>query len=141
MKWNYIGFGKAIFIVLFTIFSYFQASIIEDVAIQPMIVLIIGALIGWTIFGTLIIYVIVKFFGGKIKKPNWNDNPLRLKEPLIFMQFAGIAVLIFGLANLTGSLVQHSDINVYGFQNVFSGIGLLASIEVSKKIITGTNMP
>ena len=132
--WNKIGYTKSIFIALITGLSIVDPIYYRLDGLLTFLTITIGATIGWAIFSTLIVGVIVKFFGGRITEPNWNDNPLCLREPLIFMNFAGIAEIFFGFANIAGILVNQIEFNAYGLQNIFGGVGILISIKLSKRI-------
>ena len=138
---NLTGIIKSIFIVGMATFVFLMPINYVNMNTLPFILqFTIGALIGWIIFGTLILYVLIKFFGGTVTKPNWNNNPLNFKEPFNLIQFIGIGAIIIGLGNLTGFFVENSSVSLFGLQFICTGIGLLISMKVSERILTGTNM-
>ncbi len=137
-KWNFIGYGKIGFIALFALINYLGPIYYEQLDSQTLLTSTLVPYLGWTIIGTLITLVVTKLFNGTITKPNWSDNPFRLKEPLILLQFVGIGTIIFGLANMLGVLIKYTDIGLFGLQNIFGGLGVLTSIKVSERLLTGT---
>ncbi|MFN8805259.1 MAG: hypothetical protein ACK514_12755 [Bacteroidota bacterium] len=139
-KWNLIGYGKIGFIALFSLINYLDPINYGQLDNLTLLTTTLGAYLGWTIIGTLITLVVTKLFNGTITKPNWSDNPLRLKEPFILLQFIGIATIIFGLANMLGVFVKYTDIGLVGLQNIFSGLGVLTSMKVSERLLNGTTI-
>ncbi len=133
-KWNTIGYGKAIFIAIFAVFSFIEPIYSQLKSVGLILTATIGALIGSALFATLIIYIIVIAFNGNITIPYWNDNPMSFRKPAIYLQFAGIAAIIFGVANLLGVYIKYSDLSIFGVQYICSGIGVLLSIKLSRKL-------
>ena len=138
-NWNKFGYGKAIFIAFFAVFNFISPIYYGLKSIGLILTATIGAVIGCALFGTLIIYIIVKLFNGEITEANWNDNPIMLRKPTIYLQFVGVAAIFFGLSNLLSVYITYADISIYGLQNIFSGIGFLLSLKFASKIITGTS--
>ncbi|TRX48384.1 hypothetical protein FNH22_29140 [Fulvivirga sp. M361] len=138
-NWNKIGYGKAIFLAIFAVINFLDPIYYTLTDVLLKFLSTVGAVIGWAIFGTIITVLIVKVFGGTLTKPNWNDNPFKLREPMVLMQFISIGVIIFGCSNSLSVFLNHGDISLYGLQNILGGIGIMISMKLSERILKGTH--
>ncbi|UII34124.1 hypothetical protein LVD17_09890 [Fulvivirga ulvae] len=134
-SWNRIGFIKAIFVLVMAALNMMEPVYYNLNGMGMVLQITIGSLVAWMLFGILINYVVIKVTNGSFVSPQWNDNPLNFKKPQIFLQFAGISILIFGFANILGVLIQSASFSFFGLQNISSGMGLLLSLKLSKYLI------
>lgn len=129
--WNKTGKIKAIILGVF-----FLPNIIKPIGAQPNFefAMVIMPLIFGLIAIPLIVKVNAAIFGLLIERPTWNDNPLRLKRPLIFFHFAAFLLLGTGLSMLIGTSIKFQHLNQLGLTPISFGIGILGGIQLLLKM-------
>ena len=127
--WNRTGKIKALLLTLFSL-----PNLIVPIGANPQQGLLISILMP-LIFGSFAILLISKFnksvFNREITKPNWNDNPLKLKNPETFFQFGAFFFLTLGLSMLVGTAVKFQSFNLFGLSLISFGIGILIGINLT----------
>lgn len=130
-NWNKTGIIKAVLLGIFAL-----ANLVMPVKVEAYVGL--GMLLLPIIFGSFAIPLIVKintiFFDFKIVKPNWNDNPLKLKQPLSFFHYFSYFFITGGLSMFLGTFIKFQLVNYFGLSTVFYGIGILIGIWLTLKM-------
>jgi hypothetical protein len=130
-NWNITGKIKAVVLGLFSL---------------PLLFAPIGAnppqgflssLLMPLLFGSFMIPVVVKvsssIFKFEVLKPQWNDNPFKLKRPLIFFQFVAFFYLSIGSSIIIGSALSYQFLNLFGLTSISMGAGILTGIHLLLK--------
>jgi hypothetical protein len=85
----------------------------------------------------IIIPVIAKLnesvLGRKISKPDWNDNPLTRKQPLVSFHFAAFFFLAVGFSMLIGNMIRFQALSYLGLTCISVGLGALVGILLAVK--------
>jgi len=128
--WNKTGKIKAIILgILFIPNLIFASPLAPNFGIS----LFIAPLF----FGAIAIPLIVKVNSsvglGEIEKPNWNDNPLKLSRPLVFLQFGAWFFLSTGISTIIGSAIQFKHFQTFGMATIMFGVGILIGIRLTLK--------
>lgn len=130
--WNRTGKIKAFLLAIFSL-----PNLVAPIGANPQYGFLVAILMP-LIFGSIAIPVISKFnqflFQREIVKPDWNNNPLKLKKPLTFFQFAAFFFLTVGLSMLIGTAVKYQSFNLFGLTVVSFGIGILIGISLTLKL-------
>jgi hypothetical protein len=125
-NWNKTGKTKAIILGIL-----FLPNLLMPIPPQDNISFIM--IIMPLIFGIIAIPFLTKLnvalFGQIIEKPTWNDNPLTLKKPLRFFQFAAFFLITIGLSVIIGTVIKYQGLNQAGLSSMFFGIGILLGIQ------------
>ena len=128
-NWNKTGKIKAIVLVLIGLPNLLFPIGIQSEESEMIIIPLI--------FGSIAIPIISKFnnvfLGKEIIKPNWNDNPITLKYPLVFFQFGAFFFLTIGLSMLIGTGIKYQILNFQAVTIISFGIGILVGIWLSIK--------
>jgi len=81
------------------------------------------------IFYAIMIPLLVKFNASfrdiQLKKPSWNDNPLKMNTPLVFFQFIACFFLAAGISMLIGTWWKYHHNNLFAMTAISSGLGIL----------------
>lgn len=84
------------------------------------------------LFGAFMLPLAVKFqvfiFGGTLRRPNWNDNPLTFTRPLSVFLFLGFLFAISGLAVMLGEVMRTQAWNGFGLFYTAFGAGCLIGV-------------
>lgn len=129
--WNKTGKIKAIILVII-----FGLNIIAPMKPQHNFSYIL--LIAPFLFGVIGVPVITKInasiFGHDVKKPTWNDNPCKSKNPLSFSNFSAFFFLAVGLGMAIGTATKFLQVSFLGLITVSFSIGTLIGNQLLLKI-------
>lgn len=124
-NWNKTGKIKAAILVLCALPNLFLP--IETKPQLPALAILVPL-----IFGIVATPLITRAARGReIIKPNWNDNPLKLKRPLSFFHFGAHFFIVIGLSVLISSGIKHKILSEYGLISLFYGLGILVGIQLT----------
>ncbi len=129
-NWNIIGKVKAILLaLLFLPNLFFPMPTIPEIGIGMALVPLM--------FASFAIPFITKlnkaFFNSTIEKPNWNDNPINIKRPLSFFQFAAYSFLSIGISLIIGAEIHYATFQKIALIIISFGIGILIGIHLTLK--------
>lgn len=88
------------------------------------------------LFGSLALPLIIKvnsslsFVSQTLEKPNWNDNPLTFKRPLVFYQFGAWFMIVIGTSMIIGTALRQTILHTFGLTAIMFGIGILIGIKL-----------
>lgn len=125
-NWNKTGKIKALLLVIFSI-----PNLLAPIDANPDRS-IIFAMILPVIFASIAIFLFAKFnhniLDQQLIKPNWNDNPISLKNSFSFFQFGAFVFLVIGLSMVIGTWLTFQEVNQFGLTSISIGIGILIGI-------------
>ncbi len=122
-NWNATGKIKAIVLAVIFMGGFF----IHSVALPISLVLIIIPLI----LGSVALPLIIKVMSFELSKPNWNDNPFRLRRPLIMSQFFAYWFLADGTSILIKTAIREHQIDGIALSGIAFGVGILIGINLA----------
>ena len=129
-NWNSTGKIKAVFLLLLLVLNI----IVPAGYGQP---LDIFAILFPFFFGALTIPLISRFNAAlpkmEIVKPDWNDQPFKLRRPLSFFHYASFLFMTAGAGCIIGAWIRYEDINPFGLLCISFGAGIFAGVQLAVK--------
>jgi intracellular septation protein A len=124
-NWNTVGIIKAAVLLLVALFNMFMPikGFSHNALVMSIVVFVFGCLTP-----PILTRINASTLHWEIKKPNWNENPLNLKQPLNFFQFAAYFFIIAGVSATIGTGIKFKELNNLGLISVVLGIGILIGV-------------